>query len=293
MSDLGPIFVRGFSRSGGTLTVTLLDAHPDVGMSYELYPHLLLDDAGEPVGVDQALELLGRGDSIKASGQKIEDRNLRTFVLRCARGGLELIDLQELFEEQRDAPSFAETDERFRFIGRCADRARSKKAKRRWGLKCNNRFDDYLRIFPDGRFVNIVRDGRDVLASQLNTGSFKNSPEKLGKSWSATHRRFRKFLAKHPDRGFALVYEQLVSDPENHVRQLCDFLQLDFVSEMLSFHSQDLSIFQTNHLSKDRISKPIDTSKVGRWKQDLDPAQVAEFSETAKDELAHWGYVDG
>lgn len=36
-----PIFVRGISRSGGSLTATILDAHPDISMSYEIYPRLL------------------------------------------------------------------------------------------------------------------------------------------------------------------------------------------------------------------------------------------------------------
>ena len=39
-----PIFIRGLSRSGGTLMVTLLDAHPDIAMSYELYPQMLEED---------------------------------------------------------------------------------------------------------------------------------------------------------------------------------------------------------------------------------------------------------
>ena len=48
-----PIFVKGISRSGGTLLVTLLDAHPDIAMQYEMYPENLFQNRknSEPVSV--------------------------------------------------------------------------------------------------------------------------------------------------------------------------------------------------------------------------------------------------
>lgn len=57
MLEDSPIFVRGYSRSGGTLMVTILDAHPDIAMSYELYPNLLISKNGTDIELDLLLEI--------------------------------------------------------------------------------------------------------------------------------------------------------------------------------------------------------------------------------------------
>ena len=81
MTGEAPIFVRGLSRSGGTLMVTILDAHPDLAMSYELYPSLLEPDGS---GMDMNMRRLARG--IKgASNERLaanvpQTRGLKTFL---------------------------------------------------------------------------------------------------------------------------------------------------------------------------------------------------------------------
>jgi len=58
MSENNPIFIRGYSRSGGTLMVTILDAHPEIAMSYELYPNLLAPENGELIDIDRLIEVI-------------------------------------------------------------------------------------------------------------------------------------------------------------------------------------------------------------------------------------------
>jgi len=75
------IFVRGLSRSGGTLMVTVLDAHPKVAMSYEIYEHLL---APSDEGHDKLESLIGartkRTLFFKKTASKVEDKQLQTFI---------------------------------------------------------------------------------------------------------------------------------------------------------------------------------------------------------------------
>jgi len=255
-------------------------------MSYELYHHLLTDGDAQPVEPAIVLEALTASEDLSKVAATIPIRNVKTFVTRCARGGLDRSDLEELFGGLRTAGDLAERRDRLRFIGRCAERAMERKAKQRWGLKCSNHFEDYLEVWPEAKFLNLLRDGRDVLASQLKLGTFNTTPQKLGQRWSNVHRRFRRFCERNPDRGRFVKYERLVSDPENETRQICDFLGLDYTEQMLSFHRKDLSIFKASHLSMERISKPIDATQVGRWKQELDSSQVDGFFQTAGEEMA-------
>jgi hypothetical protein len=288
------IFVRGLSRSGGTLVVTLLDAHPEVAMSYELYENLLDpkgDPAFEPATVLDWLAPRKGLFARRVALDKLPHRGLRTFLSRIDRGGLSVADFCELLRAHRERGlGFAQPGERLRLVEACAVRKMEREAKRHWGLKCNPHFDDYHAAFPQARFINVIRDGRDVLASQLNTGSFKAVPEDLGRSWAHTHRKFRSWIRGGGVRGYELFYERLALQPEAEVRALCGFLGLDYDARMLAFHEGDLTIFKASHLSMKRISSPIDASMIGRWRSDLSPAQAEAFGRGADGALAEFGY---
>ena len=287
-----PIFVRGFSRSGGTLLVTILDAHPDIAMSYELYPNLLTSQKDEEIDLKQVQEILFRSRNMKAAANKIKNRNLRTFLIRCLRGGLDNQTVANIVQQHiKEGQNFSNLKGRMQFMERCCLAKMQTKGKLRWGLKCSNKFEEYAAVWSDACFLNIIRDGRDVLASQLNTGSFQKSPEQVGKGWSNTHLRFRE-VAKHPNiRAYEVFYEKLVLQPEQEIRKICEFLNISFDISMLQFYKKDLDIYQANHLSMDRISQPIDQSKIGRWQKELNKEQIKQFYSTAKDAMIQFGYL--
>jgi hypothetical protein len=147
-----------------------------------------------------------------------------------------------------------------------------------------------LGIWPKSRFVNIIRDGRDVLASQLNTGDFKNSPSSLGKSWVSTHRRFRELMINYPEQAFEIKYEDLTANPEKELRLLMEKLKLSFDDRLLNHNSCDLTLFKSHHMSLDAIRKPINESQIGRWRKDLTSQQLEEFLAEAKYGLQEFGY---
>jgi hypothetical protein len=289
-----PIFVRGFSRSGGTLVVTLLDAHPQIGMSYELYPKLLEALGESQEQVDGLRFILGTSLSLKLACKRIEDRGLRTFVARSERGGLSARQLKGLLKEHvRAGDGFDTAEGQLRFIGRCGELAASLKKRPFWGMKCTNTFGAYHSVFPNASFINVIRDGRDVLASQLSIGTFNKTPKQVGTGWGKTHKRFREFRARPGARAYELFYERLAHDPEGETSKLCDFLEIPYEPSMLSFHDQKLSIYKTSHLSMDRISKPIDVSRIGRWRQELAEKDLEEFYSAAGSELRELGYTEG
>lgn len=289
---LSPIFVRGMSRSGGTLMVTVLDAHPDVAMSYELYPTLL-----EPSESDPELDLpdlatrIGRAAHDRNALKIPRSRGLRTFLGRVRRGGIGYRRFAELLHAHLDhGMDFVALEGRMRFIESCCREKMRLAGKKRWGLKCNNRYEDYLQFWPDAYFLNMVRDGRDVLASQMNTGSFDSAPMKVAKAWVQTHRHFQDFAEKPGVRAYAVRYEELVKSPEDVLRRIMAFLNLAYDPRILEFHKLDLTIFKSSHLSLEQISQPMNASQVGRWRNDLNSEQVALFEQTAGALMVELGY---
>lgn len=262
-------------------------------MSYELYPNLLDPDEGTPE-LGTLARMIGRSKNLTAAAKKMPTRGLRTFVSRCARGALRPDTLADLLRQHELAgQGFATVEDQLAFIERCCRSKMQAAEKSRWGLKCSNRFADYARVWPDASFLNVVRDGRDVLASQLRTGSFDNSPAAVGQGWSNTHERFRELSGRSGIRAVEVRYERLVTQPEAEVPSICNFLGIAFDSAMLDFHRRDLSIYRSHHLSMDRISKPIDASKLGRWRDELSDEQLKEFMTTAEPMMRELGYLDG
>jgi hypothetical protein len=285
-----PIFVRGLSRSGGTLVVTLLDAHRDVAMSYELYPNLLeIDDNVDETALATTMDA---ADNLRAAQKRAPTDRFGLFVVRCERGGL---DNREFAAALRtvlaEGLSLKRLGGRMRMIELCGVAKAARVGKPIWGMKCvGATYEDYLAAWPNARFVNVLRDGRDVLASQINSTRTPRSAERVAQAWVNTHERFARLVSERPRQAYVIRYEDLAHQPEKELRALCEFLALEWDDALLRHHEQDLTVFNARHISRERVASPIDTTKIGRWRNELKPDELAAFLSVAEDGLRRFGY---
>ena len=94
------------------------------------------------------------------------------------------------------------------------------------------------RYIPAAKFIHITREGRDVVASMYEVTH--KYPEIWGQArdidtciqrWF-TDLKTSQSYANHPNH-YLISYEQLVDDLEEQLMVLCDFLNIDFESDML------------------------------------------------------------
>jgi hypothetical protein len=284
-----PIFVRGLSRSGGTLVVTLLDAHRDVAMSYELYPNLLeIDDSVDETVLATAMDA---ADNLRAAQKRAPTDRFGLFVVRCERGGLDNRQFATaLWTVLAEGLSLKRLSGRMRMIELCGVAKAVRVGKSIWGMKLTGAYEHYLAAWPHARFVNVLRDGRDVLASQINSTRSQRVPEQVAKAWMKTHERFERLLSERPRQAYMIRYEDLAHQPEKELRTLCEFLDLQWDDALLRHHEQDLTVFKAGHISRVRVASSIDTSKIGRWRNELKPDELAAFLAVAEDGLRRFGY---
>ena len=132
---------------------------------------------------------------------------------------------------------------------------------------------ELLEVFPDAKFIHLVRDYRDNVVS--NSKAFgEKSFGYLAYGWLVFNKKIEEANYKYPNKFYTLRYEDLVSSPKEKAIEICDFLNLDFSNEMLSFASKinDLPItLPKNHLN---LLKPINTSQVGKYKNELNDNQL-------------------
>jgi len=105
--------------------------------------------------------------------------------------------------------------------------------------------------FPDGKIIHMLRDPRAIFVSELRrrketpvTAPFKqlNKCYFLFKLfimlqttvvWFESIQRYYKYKRIYPNNYYLLKFEDLVSDPEKHIRQVCEFLGVEFQDKML------------------------------------------------------------
>jgi len=137
-------------------------------------------------------------------------------------------------------------------------------------------FDRILYLWPEARFIHLVRDGRDVAMSTLPTGLSGNLWHAI-QNWVEVEVLWERMSHKLPiERQITVKYEMLARDPEYELRRLTDFLEIAFDPAMLR-HNDDGS-----------YSAPPGDS-VGRWRN-ADPGDLGAAEHRAARWLLQNGY---
>jgi len=130
------------------------------------------------------------------------------------------------------------------------------------GATVHRHFDRLLRIWPDARFIHILRDGRDVGRSCIEMGWAGNMYTAVER-WIDAETLWANLSRDIPaDRRIEVRYETLVSEPEATLTQLCAFLGLPYDPVMLDY-PKDGSTYG-----------PPTPQMIGQWRRKLPPEQV-------------------
>ena len=144
---------------------------------------------------------------------------------------------------------------------------------------------DYLG--PGARFIHIVRDGRDVVTSR-----HRRAPDRY---WVSPQRWVMDVEAGRALEGRPRVttvrYEDLMTDLEGQLRNLCSFLDLPFDERLLGYPETARVPHSEGWVPRLR---PISTDSVGRWRAaEHQEAVEALLSEPgAQSLMRHYGYLE-
>jgi hypothetical protein len=297
--DGNPIFIGGDGRSGTTLLSLVLDSHPDLIVGPELHfggP----DDLG-PYAL-ACCELLiaedprGFGQGLKENPQF--KRGVQ-FVKRCHRFGVQFPELRDLITRQMDATGskLSRFEDRCSLIDAIGEHRRAATSSARWGIKIMRdigRADAFAKLWPRAQFIHIVRDGRDVAASQLiDHGKWGyDDVKRAAQGWVDLLKKVRKCARKASI--LEVRYEDLVAEPEATARRIVDFLGVSWHDNLLRHSEVDHSLYDNpyNHPSIRTVVKPINTSAVGRYRTELDAGQIESFDKIARAFLQEFRYTE-
>ena len=150
----------------------------------------------------------------------------------------------------------------------------------------------YAKVWDEAQFIHIIRDGRDVAASQLmGHGNWGYGDiEEAARNWQNIILQSRR---NSSELSYTEVkYEDIVAEPEETLRGVCKFLKIRWSKKLLTHEKQKHDFYDTKiaHPSREASKKEINSSAVGRFKRDLNESQIELFNNIAGDMLESLGY---
>lgn len=294
MTERGIAFMIGTGRCGSSLLHEVLARHPGVGFLSNVEDNFAV---AAPAGrwnrvvyqsVPPRFTQKGRARFAPSEGYRAIDRDVSPLISTPVR---------DLTADDA-TPWLAERFRRF-----FEERARTQRAP-----VFVHKFTGWPRVgfvhavFPDARFIHVVRDGRAVASSLLQMDWWKGAagpegwgfgplPEPYAAEWDASGRSFAllaglewKVLIDASEAARQTVpasnwlevrYEDVVADPETGFRKMLEFLDLpwsDAFAAGLARHRFDLSALT-------------------RWQTDLDARSIRLLNDSLGPHLERRGYA--
>jgi len=284
-----PIIV-GSPRSGTTILRFMLDAHPELAIPPETNFLCQAADLSRS-GLDLRLDMFDLVTQHAEEAPSWPDFELSKEAYWNAIKNVEPFDKTTGFRE------FYRLYARANHKSRCGDKTPL------YALH----IPAIKELLPEARFVHIIRDGRDVA---LSFRKFWCSPgesmEIQAKFWSDTVTTCRTqglkcghYLEVH--------YEQLITDPLSTLRRICDFIELRFDPQMMSYVENTPKRLKElgPRILKDGIvvpmedqqlrlqqltTSPPDISRIHVWRQEMTPEETMCFEAIAGETLRAFGY---
>jgi hypothetical protein len=286
------VFTCGLSRSGTTLLTTILDSHRDISLGYELIPPWMPTPLELLALLDEGIRLAGSAESAGKALGSAGHPEMGKFIMRCFRAGLTEADLRAVMGAlaQEGCPAIETIEERLRIAHRIAARKREIRATRYYGFKLNmSAFEVAFGLFPNSRLVYIVRDPRDVVASQIER-KFDRSVDAICKAWNRYTTNFDRFVTGHPKAGYVIRYEDLVGSPEAAIRSMFDFLPMEIDENVFRFYESAASVHRAGHPNAEHLKRDFFTTSIGRARNELEAKVIAQIEHLCAEGMQRLGY---
>lgn len=263
IDTLRPIFIVGNSRSGTTLVGRILDRHPTVFTFNELHFFEELwnpDSDSTKLSRTEAADLFAQLLNIQRNGYLTRGKT-EDFIIEAERLTAELPSLSPLsifaafldYETKNSGKTrpCEQTPQNTLYIG------------------------EILKAFPEARVIHIIRDPRDILLSQKRRWKrpflADNIPKKeairywlnyhpitISKIWQGNINSVRRFC--QDSRVKEVRFEELVSNPQQLVSEICQFLDLAYSEKLL-----EVPQIGSSNTRDDSVTSGIDRSKAQNW----------------------------
>jgi Sulfotransferase family len=239
-----PVFLVAARRSGTTLLRLMLTSHPQLHWER---------------GWEFATSLIGE-DGKPPSFGKLQDLTIKLGIESVA-----IDESDDLMNAYRNILT-SYIDKQCRSV-----------SKNLFGATIHINYHAIHHVFPNSKFIHLVRDPRDVAFSAIKLG-WDSTYWSAGKRWRCAEEEWETLkLNVHPNSRTEIRFEDLVSNPEEELTKLCEFIDVPYSSQLFDY------------IKNSKYGYP-DPSLAERWRGKISSHDAALVESRAGELLDRRGY---
>ena len=167
-----------------------------------------------------------------------------------------------------------------------------------WGQKTPRfvRYGSLLKQhYPGARFIHVIRDPRAVVSSLIRSNVHHSNAYFAARRWLRDTNAGLRLQETYPEDVFALRYEDFILSTEDALRQICDFLKVNFEPAMLDYHITGTAEYSGYYAQiHEKLNQAPDKSRIEAWRKHLSPTQIAVVEGVCADKMRALSYaLDG
>lgn len=242
MSSGNLVFICGALRSGSTLFHLMLDSHPDINNpgEFDFLFDWVSDNGDLPVAGEYVSYLLR--DRIFNSKNLIIDESLsyRELIL-------------SFIKQMTKEGSFL-------------------------SLNIHRNFHRAHYLFPQEKFIHLLRDPRDVARSSIGMNWAGNVYYGVD-HWIDTEKSWERLKKKiNQEQYIEITFEELVSKTEDTLKKVCEFIEVSYSDKIFDYQNSST------------YSKP-DVTLINQWQRKLSPQELQNVEFKVADMMKTRGYA--
>jgi DNA integrity scanning protein DisA with diadenylate cyclase activity len=168
----------------------------------------------------------------------------------------------------------------------------------------NNYYINHLEllktIYPDAKYLIIVRDPRAVVCSYLNVNSletkskykpqFPDSIKGMANDWVENNYEILHFLESINSENYVLIrYEDLLRQPQDELQKCTKVIGLQFEDQMLTYYKNKMEPSALLDWKK-KTNEQIDISHINKYLEQLSESEIDEITNISKDLMNTFSY---
>lgn len=155
-------------------------------------------------------------------------------------------------------------------------------------------------IFPEAKYLVIVRDCRDVVCSYLNVNSlvtdskykpkFPETIKEMSFDWLNKNTEILRFLESIDSKNYTIIkYENLLIKSKEELKKCTDILDLEFEDQMLDYYKNNMEPSELLDWKK-KTNEQIDKSNTQKYLEQLSKADIEDIMSISGSLMSKFGY---
>lgn len=268
------IFIVGMARSGTTLLSEILNAHSQIAASPETHYFRKYWTDEQKSTMEKRIILTEEfldGNEFKQFGfSKKQKQEIRAELLAAIRKGLpQILDVVLThYRLKHNKPIWCEkTPVHMLYLPHIA------------------------KLFPEAKFIFLVRDPRDICLSLKKVPFNAGSTVSIARRWKRYARLSVSYQRQYQGKLLVVKYEDLIRQPERQIMKICQFLNIDYQSDMLKQENGPATFDGEKEYWKLNAIKPIDKNNYDKWRYEMKPGEIYFLQKYLRREMRYYNYA--